>query len=72
MWHYPGNGTGKSTNYRPGEVPSTLLREDVFIFLGKRKKPSEISYDDILELLDRLLPLYVYIDENVNGGGLYR
>lgn len=69
MWHYPDDGTGKSADYRPGEIPNTLLGEGVFIFLGKRKKPSELSYDDILELFDRLLPLYIYIEENVSRGG---
>jgi hypothetical protein len=38
-----------------------------FIFLGKRKKPSEICYEDILTLLDRLLPLHEYIERTVAG-----
>lgn len=70
MWHYPDDGTGRSTDYRPEEVRSTLIRPGVFIFLGHRRKPSRLSYDDILGLYDRLLPLYVHIESKIDSGGL--
>jgi hypothetical protein len=34
-------------------------------FFGKLKKENELSYDEILQDFDRLLPLYIYVESNV-------
>ena len=66
MWYEPeGSGVPKG-NHSPKEISEDLVEEGTFIFVGKRVKPSELGYDDILEVFDRLLPLYKYIERNLN------
>ncbi|MCS4139518.1 hypothetical protein GGQ13_002973 [Salinibacter ruber] len=51
--------------FRPHKIPGQLLGEEVTVVLGKREKPSVLTYDDILTLYDELLPLYKYIERNL-------
>jgi hypothetical protein len=60
MWHYSDGE--RSTNYPPAPIPSELVRAGAFIFLGKLEAESEIDCDRILDLFDRLLPLYRFVE----------
>lgn len=64
MWHYK-NGL-RSTDYMPGPLSLDIVIEGVFIFLGNRQKLDRLDYELILDDLDRLLPLYKYVESNGN------
>lgn len=66
LWYEPKDSNVPREDLPPVPIPNSYVREENFIILGRRKRPSELSYGEILELFDRLLPLYVYIEENVN------
>jgi hypothetical protein len=60
MWHY--DDSGRSEDRPPGPIPSALVTEGVFVFLGNRQAPKKIDYESVLDDLDRLLPLYRYVE----------
>jgi len=60
MWHYDSHG--RSVDRPPGPIPSALVTEGVFVFLGNRQPAKKIDYERILNDLDRLLPLYRYVE----------
>jgi hypothetical protein len=66
MWDEPKDSRKPREDYPPQEIPESLLERGTFFFLGRRRKPSEIDYEDILNLFDRLLPLYKYIERNLD------
>lgn len=59
MWHYDD---GRSVDRPPGPIPSGLVTEGVFVFLGNRQSSKRIDYEMILDDFDRLLPLYRYVE----------
>ncbi len=59
MWHYDD---GRSVERPPGPIPSALVTEGVFVFLGNRQPAKKIDYERILDEFDRLLPLYRYVE----------
>lgn len=60
MWHYIKSQP--SSDYRPTVIPPELAANHVFVFLGKRQKFPHIDYELILDTLDRLLPIYHYVE----------
>ena len=60
MWHYDENG--RSEDRPPGPIPSALVTEHVFVFMGNRQPPKKIDYESVLDDFDRLLPLYRYVE----------
>ncbi len=60
MWHYAPD---RSDDYQPKLITSDLVTKGVFIFLGKKLPLDNLDYTLILETLDRLLPIYLYIEE---------
>jgi len=62
MWHF--TRAGRSVDYIPTAIPNELVTEGVFIFLGERQRLPRLDYESILDVLDRLLPLYKYIESN--------
>jgi hypothetical protein len=63
MWHYTDK---QSSDYMPALIPTELVVEGVFVFLGKRQPIANLDYESILTDLDRLLPLYKYVESNGN------
>jgi hypothetical protein len=59
MWHYDD---GRSVDRPPGPIPSGLVTEGIFVFLGNRQPGKKIDYQTILNDFDRLLPLYLYVE----------
>jgi hypothetical protein len=59
MWHYDD---GRSVDRPPGPIPSGLVTEGVFVFLGNRQGANRIDFGLILDDFDRLLPLYRYVE----------
>jgi hypothetical protein len=59
MWHYDD---GRSVDRPPGPIPSGLVTEGIFVFLGNRQPGKKIDYQTILNDFDRLLPLYRYVE----------
>jgi hypothetical protein len=62
MWHFEPGSDRPSAEYMPGPIPSERVKEGVFVFLGKRQTLDNINYEAILDDLDRLLPLYKYVE----------
>ncbi len=63
MWHYYRGE--QSSDSMPTSIPPELVTKGVFIFLGKRQSLSQLDYELLLNDLDRLVPLYKYVE----GGG---
>jgi hypothetical protein len=59
MWHYDPE---RSSDYPPTVIPSALVKKGVFVFLGNRQPGKKLDYERILDDLDRLLPLYRYVE----------
>jgi hypothetical protein len=62
MWHY--HKDHRSSDYMPAPIPPELVTEGVFIFLGKRQQIDRLDYELLLNDLDRLIPLYKYVESN--------
>lgn len=67
MWHYSNSSSSK--DYSPKNIPSNLVKDGTFIFLGKhlKKTPDKLTlkdYKEILVTLDKLLPLYQYVESD--------
>jgi hypothetical protein len=62
MWHFEKGAHTPSADYMPGPIPWERVRKGVFIFLGKRQPLDSIDYEAVLNDLDRLLPLYRYVE----------
>jgi hypothetical protein len=60
MWHYDEDG--RSADRPPGPIPSGLISEGVFVFLGNGQPRRSIDCEKILDDFDRLLPLYRYVE----------
>lgn len=61
IWHYDA-GT-RSGSHPATPIPPELFRPHVFIFLGALQPiSSDIDYNRVLDLFDRLLPLYRYVE----------
>lgn len=58
-WHFHGQ---QSSDYMPTSILPELVIEGAFIFLGKRQPLDGLDYEALLNCLDRLLPLYKYIE----------
>lgn len=63
MWHYYSY---QSDDYMPSPIPHENITEGMFYFLGKRQPCEQIDYELLLDDLDRLLPLYRYVEGNGN------
>jgi len=61
MWYY---NPKRSSDYPPGVIPSSLIKRDVFVFLGNRQAAKRIDYEEILNDFDRLLSLYQYVESS--------
>ena len=59
-WHWYDEG--RSGESPPGPIPHELVSEGVFVFLGHLSSVQELDYDRILAEMDRLLPLYEYVE----------
>ncbi|WP_054086870.1 MULTISPECIES: hypothetical protein [Pseudomonas syringae group] len=64
MWHYESDV--RSSEYMPSSIPQERVKEGVFIFLGARSKKNAVDYDQILKILDRLLPIYLFTEGEVS------
>jgi hypothetical protein len=60
MWYFKDNR--RSDDYLPTIIPAELVKNKVFIFLGKQEPINKLDYDGILNDFDRLLPLYKYVE----------
>jgi hypothetical protein len=61
MWYWQGE---RSIDFMPSAIPHEIVKEGVFVFLGKRQAVSKIDYELILDDFDRLFPLYKYVESN--------
>jgi hypothetical protein len=64
MWHdWCDEGEFRRSEDRPpGPIPTALVREGVFVFMGNRLRPTNIDYECVLDVFDSLLPLYSYVE----------
>ena len=59
MWHW--ENAQRIGDYSPSMIPSSLVTEGVFIFLGKHQPIEQIDFELILDTFDRLFPLYKFV-----------
>ncbi len=65
MWHH---ADGKRSLLRsPTLISAELFRPDVFVFLGGIGWRSAPDYELVLDIFDRLLPIWRFIEEHING-----
>jgi hypothetical protein len=64
MWHFLFDE--RSSDYMPCPIPPKNQTPGIFIFLGKRQPLDNLDYEAILCDLDRLLPLYKYVESDGN------
>jgi hypothetical protein len=64
MWHEEEKAVLPSQDYMPGPIPPEHVKVGMFVFLGKRQPLDSIDYEAILDDLDRLLPLYKYVESS--------
>ena len=62
MWHWRDGA--RSSESSPGPIPPDFVAHGVFLFLGHRKPVIELDHDSVLTVMDRLLPLYKYVESN--------
>ena len=65
MWHVlkgRGNGDEYSKEYAPSAILSERVENNTFIFLGIKQQLDKLDYDVAIKAMDRLLPLYVFIE----------
>ncbi len=62
MWHFD-NGE-RSEDHAPSPIRKEDIREGMFIFFGKKERKELVSYEDVLATLNRLYPLYKFIEES--------
>ncbi len=65
MWHH--NKAGRSALTAPLPIRGELIAKGTFVFLGSIGRSNAPDYENILETLDRLLPLYRFVEGNANG-----
>lgn len=58
MWHYVKDELRGI--YPPAPIPTELITDGVFIFLGKLESLDHLNYELILSTFDRFLPLFEY------------
>lgn len=66
MWHWrKENGQDiRSSDSPPSVISSELVKEGVFVFLGKLRPVEVVNPEIVLTDFDRLLPLYKYVESN--------
>jgi hypothetical protein len=65
MWQYLGQK--RSSLSTPTMIPEESVREGVFIFMGKMQPVDALDYDAILRDLDRLLPIYLFVESEASA-----
>src|SRR6266699_3532624 len=66
MWHW--EGPTLSPDRSPGDLPESLVRPEVFVFLGVRVPEAEVDVRQILRDFDRLYPLYEHVESSTELG----
>ncbi len=64
MWHH--SKQGRSEDRLPEVIPPSRYAEGVFLFLGKHAPVHTFDAEAILHDLDRLLPLYEYVEHEAS------
>jgi hypothetical protein len=62
MWQYSGKQRTQVST--PATIPEESIKEGIFIFMGKIQKIDALDYDIMLRDLDRLLPIYLFVESN--------
>lgn len=60
MWYW--TKTGRSPDFYPRPIEPALVKVGNFIFFGKWVYVNELNLEDVLSELDRLLPLYAFVE----------
>lgn len=66
MWHWDGPVRSEIRPISP--IPKESMKVGYFIAIGKLQKPESIDYELILNDLDRLLPMYEYVEGGESVG----
>jgi len=70
MMFYHDDEFNRSSNVSIGSIPDNLIYKGMFIFIGKfiNKKPdeklTEKEYKKVMNLLDRMFEIYLYVEKN--------
>lgn len=60
MWHW--HKGVRSSEHPPTPITDNLVRQDVFVFLGRLQPSHSIDFEMIVSDFDRLLPLYRFVE----------
>jgi hypothetical protein len=60
MWHFRSGV--RSEDYSPTEIPLEQVQPHVFIFIGSREPARSLEVNRIVDLFDRLLPMYEFVE----------
>jgi hypothetical protein len=61
MWHFDSGG--RSQDRGPGPIDPEIVSGGNFVFLGARQSLDTVDIHECLRLFDRLLPLYLYVQD---------
>jgi hypothetical protein len=62
MWHF--ERAARSPDRLPGPIDPQIVSGGNFVFLGARQSPDAVDVHECLRLFDRLLPLYLYVQDD--------
>jgi hypothetical protein len=65
MWHWDSGQ--RSEDYAPREIDSNLIKDHVFIFVGKKQPNENINYQEIVDFWNYLLELYKYVENRLSN-----
>jgi len=65
MWYY--SGRERSEKRRPGPLSPDMAQLHNFVFVGALARSDDPDYEWILDTLDRLLPIWRFIEENTGS-----
>ena len=66
-WHHDDDKKHRSEDRAVGSIPDELMKSGVFIMLGTRVVNDDLDVREILDVFDRLLPLYRYVEGEEEG-----
>lgn len=67
MWYY--SDRERSERRRPGPLSPEMAQLHNFVFVGALGRSNDPDYTMILDTLDRLLPIWRFIEENIGSAG---
>lgn len=65
MWHWYFHQ--RSQDYVPRQINNELIKDGLFIFIGKKQPRDQINYQEIIRFWKYLLELYKYVENRLSN-----